>query len=390
LSSSRAPGLRIGIVAGETSGDLLGAGLMRALIDGLGEDIEFEGIGGPEMQKLGCKSLFPMESVTLVGLDGLLRRLREILGIRKALVNHFTARPPDLFIGVDLPDFNIGLEGKLRAKGIPTLQYVSPTVWAWRQYRIHKIKRSVSHMLVLFPFEQDFYRQHGVPVSFAGHPVANEFPDIIDVEKYRTLFGIAGQQRVVALLPGSRSGEISRLSALMIDTAVLLKSRYPELVFLAPMVNESAKKLFQQALQQRPQGADLIRLVDGQSREVMSAADVVVLASGTATMEAALLKKPMVVTYKVSRLTALYVNFLLKQKMVAMPNYLLGEKVVPEFLQDDATAENICGAVQDYLDQPRKMQSLKQRFMEMHQSLKGQGEKVMVQAVQSLIGHGHA
>ena len=382
-------GLRIGIVAGETSGDLLGAGLMQALIDGLGEKIEFEGIGGPRMQKLGCRSLFPMESVTLVGLDGLFRRLREILGIRKALVAHFAANPPDVFIGVDLPDFNIGLEGKLKARGIPTLQYVSPTVWAWRQYRIHKIKRAVSHMLVLFPFEQDFYRRHGVPVSFAGHPVANEFPDVIDMEKHRKAFGIADRQRLIALLPGSRSGEISRLSPLLAETAVLLHQRHPDLVFLAPMVNASAKRIFRQALEKTPEAAGLIRLVDGRSREVMAAADVVLLASGTATMEAALLKKPMVVTYRVSGLTALYVNFLLKQKMVAMPNYLLGEKLVPEFLQGDATPDNLYGAVQDYLQNPQKVSQLEQRFMQMHQSLKGQGDEVMVQAVQSLIGQEH-
>jgi len=377
--------LRIGIVAGETSGDMLGAGLMKALINGLDGDIQFEGIGGPEMQKLGCHSLYPMESVTLVGLDGLFHRLREILGIRNALARHYLANPPDVFIGVDLPDFNIGLEGKLKARGIPTMQYVSPTVWAWRQYRIHKIKRSVSHMLVLFPFEQTFYQGHGVPVSFAGHPVANEFPDIVDVEASRKSFGLPPQQRVVALLPGSRSGEIARLSPVLIETAVMLKQRHPELVFLAPLVNDKARELFSQALAQIPEAKDLVTLIDGRSREVMSAADVVVLASGTATMEAALLKKPMVVTYKVSGFTALYIRFLLKQKMVAMPNYLLGEKMIPEFLQNDATPNKLCEAVEEYLQNPDKVRELKQRFMEIHQRLKGKGDEVIVAAVKSLL-----
>lgn len=377
--------LRIGIVAGETSGDLLGAGLMKALIDGFDEDIQFEGICGPEMQKLGCRSLFPMESVTLVGLDGLFHRLREILRIRKSLVEHYRKDPPAVFIGVDLPDFNIGLENKLKAKNIPTLQYVSPTVWAWRQYRIHKIKRSVSHMLALFPFEQEFYREHGVPVSFAGHPVANEFPDEIDTQKYRQEFGISDRQRVIALLPGSRSSEITRISPLLIETAIELKERHPELVFLAPLVNQQAKEIFNRALEQKPRASNLIRQVDGRSRDVMSAADVVLLASGTATMEAALLKKPMVVTYKVSGLTALYIRFLLKKKMVAMPNYLLGEKLIPEFLQDDATPNKLCAAVEKYLDHPEKVAELQRRFIEIHQSLKGEGGAVMVAAVKLLL-----
>lgn len=377
--------IRIGIVAGEPSGDLLGADLMRLLKDRVDAEISFEGIGGPAMEALGCRSLFAMDTVTLVGLEEIFSRLRQILAVRKQLKEHFIADPPDLFIGVDLPDFNIGLEEKLKAAGIKTLHYVSPTVWAWRQYRVHKIKRAVSHMLVLFPFEVDFYREHGVPVTFAGHPIASDIADEVDVSQARRQLNLPEKGTFIALLPGSRLSEVSRLAPIMIETALWLHKRNPDTRFIAPMAHAGARQVFQGALDKSAEARELIQLFDGQSREVMAAADVVVLASGTATMEAALLKKPSVVTYQVSALSALYIGSLLKRKMVAMPNYLLGEKVIPELLQKQATAEKIGREVEAYLNQPERVRDLQQRFHAMHESLKGDGGESAVSAIKNLL-----
>jgi len=286
-------------VAGEVSGDVLGAGLIRELKKRL-PNVEFEGIAGPRMQRDGCTSLYPMDALTVMGFEAL-ERVPQILRIRRELAQRFLANPPDLFIGIDAPDFNLGLERRLRDGGVRTVHYVSPTVWAWRRWRIHKIKRAVDHMLALFPFEEDFYRQRSVPVTFVGHPLADVIPMRYDQGAVRKELGLPLDRRIVALLPGSRMSELRRLADVFVQTALWLYRRHPELHFVAPFASEQTKAVFEQAIERHAAQALPITVQSFRSREAMGAADIVLCASGTATLEAALLGRPMVVTYRVSR-----------------------------------------------------------------------------------------
>ncbi len=374
--------LRIGIVVGEASGDILGAGLMVALRKHF-PDAEFAGIGGPRMLALGFHSFFPQDRLAVMGLVEPLKRLPELLKIRAFLRDHFIANPPAVFIGIDSPDFNLTLEGDLKEKGIPTVHYVSPSVWAWRQKRIHKIARSVDLMLTLLPFEAEFYQQHQVPVAFVGHHLADEIPLEIDQQAARRTLHLQEDAKVVALLPGSRSNEVERLGQLFMETAVQCLQRDPNLQFVIPAAN--ADRYRQLHLQLSAYVDYPIHLVNGQSQTVMAAADVVLMASGTTALEAMLLKRPMVIAYKLSWLSWTILSRMVKTPYVGLPNLLAGEKLVPELLQEAATAEDMSAAVMQYFENPDQTQALRETFYEMHQSLKRNASDRAADAVAQLV-----
>ena len=377
------PSIRIGIVAGEASGDLLGAGLMRELKERHAQ-ISFEGIGGPQMQAQGCRSLYPMEQLSIIGFDAI-NKYPEILGIRNKLIEHFRSNPPDLFIGVDVPDFNLSLEEKLKSAGIPTMHYVSPTVWAWRTYRIRKIRRAVDHMLTLFPFEAKFYRQHRVPVTFVGHPLADQIEERYDMRALRRKLRLPEKGTVVALLPGSRMSELERHADLFVKTAMSLHERHPDMHFIAPFVSAETSAYFQRAMYRNGVWFMPITIVAKRSREAMAAADIVVLASGTATLEAALLRKPMVVTYRVSWLSYLLVRPFLHVNLYALPNILAGRRLVPEFMQFRATPQNLAEAVEFYLAHPDKAKSVQSALGDIHRSLHQNADVRAAEAVMKLL-----
>ncbi len=352
------------MVAGEPSGDRLGAGLIRE-IRRLHPDVIIEGIGGPRMEAAGCEILYPMERIGVMGLDGLREKLLDILRIRKTLASRWQATPPGAFVGVDVPDFNLSLEVRLRTAGIPCVHYVSPTVWAWRGYRIHRIRRAVDHMLALFPFEADYYRRQGIPVTCVGHPMADEIdtPNQVDA---RATVGLEAD-RVIALLPGSRRSEVRRLTEPLLAAARILHQRYPDIRFVLPLAGDAAREAFVQI------AGDIdglpLTLLDGQSRLALESADVAILASGTASLEAALLQVPHVVVYKLSGFSHWLMRRLRQVDHFAMPNHLLPKPMVPELIQRDVTPENIVEAVDAYLQNPEHMRTLKSAFADIHQSL---------------------
>ena len=374
--------LRIGIVVGEASGDILGAGLMTALRKHFPQ-AEFSGIGGPRMLALGFHSFFPQDRLAVMGLVEPLKRLPELLKIRAFLRDHFIANPPAVFIGIDAPDFNLTLEGDLKEKGIPTAHYVSPSVWAWRQKRVHKIARSVDLMLTLLPFEAEFYQQHQVPVAFVGHHLADEIPLDVDQQAARNTLRIAPDAKVVALLPGSRSNEVERLGQLFMETAVHCLRRDAALQFIIPAAN--ADRYRQLHLQLSSYVDYPIHLLNVQSQTVMAAADVVLMASGTTALEAMLLKRPMVIAYKLSWLSWAILSRMVKTPYVGLPNLLAGKKLVPELLQDDATAENMSAAVMHYFEHPQETQALRDTFYDMHQSIKRNASDRAADAIAQLV-----
>lgn len=377
---ARAPAsLRIGIVAGEVSGDALGAGLMRALKRRLPE-VRFEGIGGPAMQAEGCRSLYPMERLSLIGFEAL-GKLPGLVRMRRALAAHFAADPPDVFIGVDVPDFNLGLEAMLKAAGIRTLHYVSPTVWAWRRWRIRKIQRAVDHMLTLFPFEAKYYRARRVPVTFVGHPLADVIPERYDARALRRRLALPADATLIALLPGSRASELNRHADLFVKTAAWLLKRRPALHFVAPFVNARTRAIFETALERcRATHLPITRVI-GRARDAMAAADVVLLASGTATLEAALLKKPMVVTYRVSWFSYLLIRVLAHVRQYALPNLLAGRRIVPELMQRDAAPEKLGQAIEHLLTHPGETRRLTGALGRIHRMLKRNADERAAEAV---------
>ena len=376
--------LRIGLVAGEASGDILGAGLIQA-IRRRHPDAVFEGVAGPQMEAAGCKALFPAEKLSVMGLVEVLGHLPELLRIRRQLVEHFTANPPDVFIGIDAPDFNLTLEGRLRRAGIRTVHYVSPSVWAWRQGRVKKIARNVDRVLTLFPFEAQFYEEHGVPVSFVGHPLADLIPAVPDRAAARAALGLPSEGRVLALLPGSRMGEVSRLAQVFIDTARVLRARYPDLRFVVPFANRTTEAFFQATLTAAGDGLP-ITLLQGRSREVMTAADAVLLASGTAALEAMLLKRPMVVAYRLAPLTYFILKRLgvLKIARYSLPNLLAGQDVVAELIQHDATPERLAAAVGTLLDDDSQREEMIALFTRLHEALRRDASERAADAVLAL------
>lgn len=355
--ASRGSPIRIGVVAGEVSGDILGAGLMRALKKRI-PDVRFEGVCGEQMEAEGCKGMFPMEWLSIIGFAEAVSKFLQIHWMRRDLLRHFLSDPPDLFIGIDVPDFNLGLEKRLRAAGIATVHYVSPTVWAWRSYRMHKIKKAVDHMLTLFPFEARYYEQHKLPVSFVGHPLADQLDEKVDRQACRVQLGLPVDATVIALLPGSRVNELNRHARLFVRTALWLHRRHSTMHFVVPLVSGEIRAIFEEAVTADRASHLPMTLVDGRSLEAMSAADVVLLASGTAALEAALLQRLMVVTYRLSFLTFLLVKLFAHVRLFSLPNNLLGSEVVPELIQRDAVPEKLGAAIEHYLGHPEKARSV--------------------------------
>ena len=370
----------IAMVAGEASGDLLGSHLIEA-IKRVRPDIRFVGIGGPRMKSAGLDAWFPMEKLAVNGYVEVLRHIGEIWNIRRKLRQRLVAEPPDLFIGVDAPDFNFGLEIALKKKGIPVVHYVSPSIWAWRRERIHKIKRAVNHMLALFPFEAPIYEQAGIPVSYVGHPLADTIPLKPDRAAMREQMRILPGERVFALLPGSRQGEVRRLARLYIETARLIHEKVPNARFLVPLATRETRTIFEE-IQWRMDARQLpMNLLFGHAQDAMLAADCALVASGTATLEAALLKCPMVITYKVPGLTYRMMKRKAYLPYVGLPNILAGKFVVPELLQDDATAENLAQALLNLVSNKQKLESLQHTFAEMHGTLRQDTASRAAQAV---------
>lgn len=359
----------IGIVAGEPSGDLLGAALVRALLKRVPR-ARIVGIGGPQMTAAGVQSLFPMEKLSVRGYVEVLRHYREIIGIRRSLKARFLAEPPAVFIGIDAPDFNLDLEAGLKAAGIPTVHYVSPSIWAWRRGRIRRIRKSVSRMLTVFPFESEIYEKAGVPVSYVGHPLADMLAAAPSREEARTGLKIPQAAPVLALLPGSRVSELEQLADVFVATAEKVAAAVEDVRLLVPLVNRRTRELFEAALYRRQSGELDIKLLFGHAHEAMAAADVVLVASGTATLEAALLQRAMVITYRMPRLSWWIMNSLRYQPWVGLPNILAGEFVVPELLQDAATPEALSAAVIDLLRDGGRRKAIEERFARMAAELR--------------------
>ncbi len=338
--------IRVALVAGEASGDILGCGLMQA-IKQRHPDAEFIGVGGARMEAEGLKSFFPMERLAVMGLVEVLGRLFELLGRRRQLARDLIAAQPDVFIGIDAPDFNLGLELKLRRAGIKTVHYVSPSVWAWRQKRVLKIREACDLMLTLFPFEAQFYDEHQVPVRFVGHPLADAIPQQADRAAARATLDLPQDEPVVALMPGSRGGEVARLGELFLDAAIRLRALRPGIHFLLPCATPERREQLEQMLA----GRDLpLTLLNGRSHEALAACDAVLIASGTATLEALLYKRPMVVAYRVAPLTYRVLKRLVKSPYISLPNLLAERLLVPELIQDAATPEALAQAVAPLID----------------------------------------
>lgn len=378
----RAP-VTIAMVAGEASGDILGSGLIRSLRKRY-PNARFVGIGGEEMIAEGFHSLVPMERLSVMGLVEVLGRLRELFAIRARLMDYLLTTPPDVLIGIDSPDFTLGVEERCRKAGIATVHYVSPSVWAWRQKRIFRIARSVDLMLTLLPFEAKFYEEHQVPVAFVGHPLAERVPMETDTAGARAALGLEQDKPVLAILPGSRAGEVERLGGLFLETARQLQAAHPDLQLVVPCVNREREAQVQ-ALADALAVKLPLTVVRGRSREVMAAADVVLLASGTATLEAMLLKKPMVVGYRLSNFSFAVLSRLVKVPWVSLPNLLAREELVPELLQENATPEKLAAAVQERLDNPQERKRLKEAFTRLHHVLRRNADERAAEAVSGLI-----
>jgi len=374
----------IGIVAGEPSGDQLGAHLMRSLLSRR-PGLRFVGIGGPKMAAAGAEILFPMEKLAVRGYVEVLKHFREILGIRRRLRDYLLREQPALFIGVDAPDFNLDLEVALRKAGIPTVQYVAPTIWMWRRGRIHKVKKAVSLLLTLFPFEAKAYRDAGVPVEYVGHPLADLLAELPATEAVREELRVPLGAPVFALLPGSRVSELENMAELFVRTAVVVSAALPQARFLVPFATRETKLLFEAALGRvNPENLNLTTLI-GHSLEAMSAADVVLVASGTATLEAALLKRPMVITYRMGRLAYWVLAPRAYLRHVGMPNILAGEEIVPELIQDDATPEKLAHALLGLLSDKDARAKLDARFEAIRTALRQNTDEKAANAIMPLL-----
>lgn len=378
--------LRVGIVANEASGDLLGAALAREIRKRV-PDVRFIGVAGPQMQDAGCESLFDMERLSVMGLTEVIAHLPELLGLRRELVRYFIDNPPDVFIGVDAPDFNLGLETRLRRAGIRTVHLVSPTVWAWRSGRVKSIRRAVDLMLSVFPFEEAFLRQHGVPATYVGHPLADQIPIEIDRAAARRALGLCEDGPILALLPGSRLGEMERLADPFVQTAQRCLAHRPDLHFVVPLVNTRLRERFSQDLE-RVAPSLPVTLVDGRSREVLAAADVVLTASGTATLETLLSKRPMVVAYRVHPISYHLVKQLglVKVPYIAMANLLAEQELAPEFIQERCRAELLAPAVLAFLDDPERVARIQAEYRRIHLWLRKDAAASAAQAVLELTG----
>ncbi len=370
----------IAIVVGETSGDILASGLLKQLKLKY-PNAKFSGIGGPRMLAQGFDSHYDMEELSVMGLFEVLSRIRRLLQIRRELTERFIAEKPDVLIGVDAPDFNLGLEKRLKQAGIKTVQYVSPTVWAWRQKRIFKIAEATNLVLSIFPFEKAFYDQHQVPCEFVGHTLADSIPLQPDTLATRQQLGIPEGARVLAVLPGSRNNEVSLLAEPFLQAVQILQQQVDDLFVVIPAANEKRKAQIVAALDKLP--LEQVIVLDGQSREAMMASDAVLLASGTATLEAMLCKKPMVVAYKFSWLTALILRRMVKASMFSLPNLLANQPLVTELLQEAVEPSNIARHLRPLLTEPQ--QGLIETFTQIHQQLKCDADKQSARAIEKLL-----
>ncbi|MCC4631724.1 MULTISPECIES: lipid-A-disaccharide synthase [Xanthomonas] len=383
------PGPRIALIAGEASGDILGAGLIAQLRLRY-PDAEFVGIGGDAMRGAGCQTWFDASELAVMGLTEVLRHLPRLLKLRRAFRERVLAWKPDVFIGIDAPDFNLPVERWLKQRGIRTVHYVSPSVWAWREKRAEKIGASADLVLCLFPMEPPIYAKHGVDARFVGHPMADDIAYKADREAARATLGISASSTVLAVLPGSRHGEISKLGDTFFQAAWLVSEHLPNLHVLVPAANPGCKQLLAEQLSRSSLPVMRSHLLDGQARTAMLAADVVLLASGTATLEAMLVKRPMVVGYKVAPLTYRIVKTLglLKVNRYALPNILANADLAPELMQDDCTPERLCVALLDWFKHPDKVAALQPRYLALHAELRRDASARAADAVAGLVGTG--
>ena len=375
----------VGIVAGEASGDYLGAGLIEALHERV-PAARFVGIGGPRMQAAGMEVMYPMEKLAVRGYVEVLRHYVEILGIRRRLAAHFLRAPPACFVGIDAPDFNLDLELRLKGAGIPTVQYVSPAVWAWRAKRIPKIRRAVSAMLVVFPFEEPIYRQAQIPVRYVGHPLADELAHHPGREAARIQLRVSPDIPVVALLPGSRVSEVEQMAGLFLAAARIIAEGRRNMHFLLPVVSRATRERVEAALRTAGDDSLNVTILSGHAHNAMAAADVVLTASGTATLEAALLGRPMVIAYRMPRLSWWIMNRMRRVPHVGLPNILAGERLVPELLQDEAAPAKLARAVLELIGDPVACARLQTRFAALLGQLKQGAAKNAAEALLPYLG----
>ncbi|WP_099092662.1 lipid-A-disaccharide synthase [Acinetobacter larvae] len=384
--------LRIGIVVGEVSGDTLGVKLMRSF-QAQGIEVEFEGVGGPQMIAAGFNSFYDMDIFAVMGIVEVLKDLKKFYAIRDDLVERWQKNPIDIFIGIDAPDFNLRLSKEIKQKHLPTktVQYVSPSVWAWRQGRVHGIKASIDLVLCLLPFEKSFYQQFDVPAAFVGHPLASELPLHNPIAEAKTELGLDAHQQHIALLPGSRRGEVERLGPVLFDAAHLIFQKYPQTQFIVPAINQARLEQIEALLDQYPEALRKhVHVFENSQaelkigRQVMNAADIIALASGTATLEAMLLHRPMVSFYKLNWLTYWIVKLLVKIQYYALPNIIGGKKVIQELIQQDATAENLAHEI-ELLMHIEKAQIQVMQFKSMHKQLLAGNSEDPVQAIMQLL-----
>ncbi|MBT8082718.1 MAG: lipid-A-disaccharide synthase [Gammaproteobacteria bacterium] len=377
--------MRFGLVAGEASGDVLGAGLIRAIRSRVPEAV-FEGVAGTQMAAAGCEVWEPSESLAVMGLVEPLRHVPRLMRLRRGLVRRWTASPPDVFIGIDAPDFNLGLETKLRAAGIRTAHYVSPTIWVWRAGRARKVARAADTLLCILPFEPALYEDHDVNAVFVGHPKADEAPGVVDVQAARGQLGIAASE-VVAVMPGSRSSEVARLGGLLAATMRRLGAARPELHFVIPAARPDLRDRIAAQLAEAGVDRRRVTLLDGQAMQAMSAADVVLQASGTAVLEAAMLRKPSVATYRVAPFTYWLGRhvFRIRLEQFTLPNLLTQEPLVPEFIQGDAEPGPLADAVLELLDDPQRRQFISERFDRLRRALALDADQRAADAVLELV-----
>jgi lipid-A-disaccharide synthase len=360
---------RVGMVAGEASGDLLAAHLIGAL-KARRPDIEFAGIGGPKMMAEGFQSHFPMDRLSVRGYSEALRHYREIMGMRRKLAKGMLADRPDLFIGVDSSDFNLGLERELKDGGIKAFHFVSPAIWAWRRWRVRRIARSVDRILVMFPFEPAIYEKAGVPVTYVGHPLADIIPFEPPKDEARAQLRLPSRKLIIALLPGSRRSELQYMAAAFVLAAHRFRQEVPDVHFVVPMVTRETREIFERAIHEQ-QRTDLpLTLLFGHSHDALAAADLALVASGTATLETALFKTPMVIAYRQSPISWAIMRQMLYLPYVGMPNILAGERLVPELLQDEATPANLAGALLTLLRDTAAQKRQVERFREFHELLR--------------------
>ena len=361
--------VRIALVAGEASGDLLGAHLIAALKARL-PDAQFVGIGGPRMQGQGMDCWWPMGKLSVMGYWDALKHYREIAGIRRSLKKRLLSQRPDIFIGIDAPDFNLDLEANLKSAGVPTIHYVSPSIWAWRGGRIKKIGRAVNRVLALFPMEPPIYQQAGIPVSYVGHPMADTIALETDRRAVREKLALPQDKPIFALLPGSRRGELESMGETFVETAKLIRETLPDAQFVVPLATRETRLQFETAIYQQQAGDIPIRLLFGHAQEAVGAADVALVASGTATLEAALIKRPMVITYKIAKFSYWLMKRMAYLPYVGLPNVLCGRFVVPEFLQDQATPENLAAALIKLFEDKENAEEIEAAFTQLHLQLR--------------------